>query len=74
MTEEKENISIEELMIGFLETSNAQKGTIVLTMLLLQDNEQKQLEMCIYLSENPDADDYEIMKTAYKIAGSECPI
>ena len=27
--EEKEIIEIEELMIGFLETSNAQKGTIV---------------------------------------------
>ena len=71
---DEENISIEELMIGFLETSNAQKGTIILTMLLLQENEQAQLEMCKYLSENPEADNYEIMKTAYKIAGTECPI
>ena len=44
--EEKEIIDIELLMIGFLETSNAQKGTIVLTMLLLQDNEKDQLDMC----------------------------
>ena len=72
MSEEK--ISIEELMMGFLRTSNAQKGTIVLTMLLLQGNEQEQLEMCQYLSENPEVDDYEIMKMAYKIAGAECPI
>ena len=72
--EEKEIIEIEDLMIGFLETSNAQKGTIVLTMLLLQDNEKEQLDMCTYLSENPDATDHEILKMAYKIAGTECPI
>ena len=71
---ESENISIEELMIGFLETSNAQKGTVVLTMLLLQDTEKEQLDMCTYLSENPEATDDEILRMAYKIAGSEYPI
>lgn len=59
---------IEQLLMGFLSTSKAPKGTQVIAFLLL-DKEEQQLEMCSYLSENPDATEPEIMEMAHIIAG-----
>ena len=63
-------LTIEQLLIGFLSTSKAPKGTQAIAFLLL-DKEDQQLEMCCYLSENPDATEQEIMEMAYKIARAQ---
>ena len=59
---------VEQLLIGFLKTSNAKKGTRGLSALILQEEDQ-QLEMCRFLSKNPDATDEEIMQAAENISG-----
>lgn len=41
MSEEYQFTTMENLMIDFLETSHAQKGAIVLALLLLHRDEQK---------------------------------
>ena len=61
---------IEQLLIDYLLTSNATKGTGAMVSLMLQE-EKQQLEMCRFLSKNPEATEQEIMEMAQKIAGDE---
>lgn len=58
---------IERLLSDFLLTSNASKGTRILTLLQLRA-ESKMLEMCQYLADNPKATDEEIRKMATLLA------
>ena len=60
-------VTTEQLLIGFLTTSKAQRGTQAMAFLLLGSEEQ-QMEMCSYLSENPAATDKEIMEMAQRIS------
>ena len=60
---------IEQLLIDFLLTSSAQASTGVKVCLILRE-EAQQLEMCQFLSDNPDASDEEILKMGQKISGS----
>lgn len=61
---------LEELLIDFLLTSNATKGTGAKVSLALQE-ENQQLEMCQFLSDNPEASDDEILQMALRIAGPQ---
>ena len=57
---------IEELLIDYLLTSKVTKGKAVMVALALKKRSQ-QLEMCKYLSENPEATEDDIMSMAQKI-------
>ena len=61
---------IEQLLIDYLLTSNATKGTGAMVSLMLQE-ENQQLEMCRFLSKNPEATEDEILKMAQQIAGTQ---
>ena len=62
-----ETTLIEKTLIGFLKTSKASKGKSALVFLML-DNDTQMMEMCRYLSKNPEATEAEILTTAKKIA------
>ena len=58
---------IEQLLIGYLETSKAREPEKTLTFLAL-DTEDQMLKMCHYLSENENATGAEILAKAQIIA------
>ena len=58
---------VEELLIDYLRTSKAEKSTGVIVMLQLKER-SKQLEMCQFLSDNPEATDEEIAAASNRIA------
>ena len=64
---------IEQLLIDFLRTSKAKEGTRRIVFIALKEEEQM-LEMCTFLSKNPEANDKEIMATAKRIGGPNCGI
>lgn len=61
---------IEQLLIDYLLTSNATKGTGAMVSLMLQ-KENQQLEMCRFLSKNPEATENEILEMAHQITGTK---
>ena len=61
---------VEQLLIDYLLTSNAKKGTGAMVSLMLQE-ESQQIEMCSFLSENPEATDKDIGAMAHKIVGNQ---
>ena len=59
--------TIERLLIAYLKLSNISKGNGAIVYVML-DTQEKKLEMCSYLAENPEATEKEILATAEKIA------
>ena len=59
---------IEHLLIEYLYTSKATASTQAIAYILVK-NEEQQLKMCKYLSENTDATDEEILAAAHRISG-----
>ena len=65
---------VEQLLIGFLETSKAGEPEKTLAFLAFaiveeaQECEDKMLKMCHYLSDNPEATGRAILKEARRIA------
>lgn len=64
---------IEQLLIDFLRTSKASKGIQAITFIALKDEDQM-LQMCRFLSDNPEAKDKEILSVAKMIGGPNCGI
>ena len=58
---------LEKTLIGYLKLSKASKGKGALAFLML-DSDKQMLEMCEYLSKNPNATEPEILATAERIA------
>ena len=58
---------VEELLIDYLRTSKAETSTAVIVMLQLKER-SKQLKMCHFLSDNPEATDEEIAAASNRIA------
>ena len=58
---------IEQLLIGFLETSKANEPEKTLAFLAM-DTEAQMLRLCHFLSENPDASSKEVYETAIRIS------
>ena len=71
MEKVRELTEIEQLLVDFLMTSTAQEGTGAIVFLLLQKAEDKQLEMCHFLRDHPEATEDEILEMAQQIAGSQ---
>ena len=61
---------LEEVLIGYLETSNARAGVQATAFILLRE-EPQQMEMCEFLSKNEDATEEEILEQARRIATEE---
>lgn len=59
---------LEEILIGYLKTSNAKAGVQAVAFLLLRE-EPPQIEMCEFLSKNEDATEQEVLEQARRIAG-----
>ncbi len=59
---------LEEILIGYLKTSNAKAGVQAVAFLLLRE-EPQQIEMCEFLSKNEDATEQEVLEQARRIAG-----
>lgn len=59
---------LEEILIGYLKTSNAKAGVQAVAFLLLREKPQ-QIEMCEFLSKNEDATEQEVLEQARRIAG-----
>lgn len=64
----RELTEIEQLLVDFLMTSTAKEGTGAIIFLLLQKAENKQLEMCHFLRDYPEATEDEILEMAQQIA------
>ncbi len=63
---------LEELLIGFLVTSKVEKVPGLIIGLTLRTPKQ-QLEMCQYLSDNPEATEAEIIAAAERVARGPAP-
>ena len=59
---------IEQLLIGFLATSKAPEDIQAMAFILPVGDEQR-LEMCRFLSKNPEATRDEILQMAHNISG-----
>lgn len=68
-----EPTQIEQLLIGYLMTSKASEGTRVIVFLAMK-TENQMIDMCQFLSDNPEANDKEIMTAAKRIGGPSCGI
>jgi len=68
MQKAKEPTEIGQLLIEYLLQSTASRGTRALVFIRLKEDSRK-LEMCNFLSKNPQATEAQILEKAQKIAG-----
>lgn len=64
---------VEQVLLGYLKTSKAKKGTQLIVFLALKE-ENQMIEMCEFLDENEQATDEEILSVAKRIGGPDCGI